>query len=196
MLLVLTRLVAESRPGARIVVPINASQRLAEVAESYGAGVVWTKVAPAYLLNEAALEGAHLAGNAEGGFCFPSFMPALDAVSSLVHLLALLGARDLNLSELLIGLPAVHVVHERVPTPFERKGAVMRRVVEAARGDHVDLVDGVKTFDADGWTLIVPDPEAAITHIYAEGADAAASRARVEQASRDILAALATTDSD
>ena len=123
VLLVFTRLVAESIPGATIVVPINASQRLAEVAEEYGATVVWTKVAPAYLLNEAGIAGGDFAGNAEGGFCFPSFMPALDAVSTLVHLLALLGGRDINLSELVVGLPSVHVVHERVLHPVRAEKA-------------------------------------------------------------------------
>jgi mannose-1-phosphate guanylyltransferase / phosphomannomutase len=195
LLLVLARLVAESVAGARIVVPVNATHRLAEVAEEYGAKVIWTKVAAQYLLNETGIEQGDFAGNAEGGFCFPSFMPALDAVSTLVHLLALLGARDVDLSELVVGLPSVHVVHERVATPFERKGVVMRKVVEAAKGDRLVLIDGVKTFDADGWTLIVPDPEAAVTHVYAEGTDDASSRQRVDQAARDIAAALADADS-
>jgi mannose-1-phosphate guanylyltransferase/phosphomannomutase len=190
LLLVLTRLVAESIPGARIVVPVNASQRLVEIADEYGASVIWTKVAAQYLLNEAGIERGDFAGNAEGGFCFPSFMPALDAISTLVHLLALLGARDLNLSDLVVGLPSVHVVHERVATPFERKGVVMRKVVEAAKGDRLVLIDGVKTFDAGGWTLIVPDPEAAVTHVYAEGIDDASSRQRAEQAAHDITSAL------
>ena len=72
----------------------------------------------------------------------------------------------------------------------------MRRVVEGARGDRLVLIDGVKTFDAFGWTLIVPDPEAAVTHVYAEGWDEASSRSRAEQAAREISEALEVADSE
>ena len=31
------------------------------------------------------------------------------------------------------------------------------------------LVDGVKIVYPDGWALVLPDPELAITHVWAEG---------------------------
>jgi len=100
-----------------------------------------------------------------------------------VHLLALLAARDVDLSELVVGLPSVHVVHERV-APFERKGVVMRKVVEAAKVTP-GLIDGVKTFDAEGWTLIVPDRRQRLPRLRGRFDDAS-SRQRVDQAARDI----------
>ena len=61
-----------------------------------------------------------------------------------------------------------------VPTPWAVKGAVMRTVVEAAGARQVDLTDGVRVVEADGrWALVLPDPSEAVTHVWAEGADAA-----------------------
>ena len=57
-----------------------------------------------------------------------------------------------------------------MPTPWERKGAVMRGVVERAKDLPTVLVDGVKIVYPDGWALVLPDPELAVTHIWAEGA--------------------------
>jgi mannose-1-phosphate guanylyltransferase/phosphomannomutase len=195
-LLVLSRLVAESTPDARLVVPVSATWRVNEVAGEFGAEAVWSKMSTANLLNEAWASDAHFAGNSEGGFCFPSFLPALDAVGTLVHLLAMLAERGGSMSDLLVGLPSVNVVHERVPTPFDQKGAVMRQVLEAARGEEVVLIDGVKTVDPSGWTLIVPDDAAAITHVYAEADDAEGARSRADDAIAQVTAYLGAVRPD
>ena len=39
------------------------------------------------------------------------------------------------------------------------------------------LVDGVKIIEPDGWALVLPDPEEALTHVWAEaGSDVEARR--------------------
>jgi mannose-1-phosphate guanylyltransferase / phosphomannomutase len=186
-LLVLTRLVAESFPSARIVVPVSASWRVNEIATELGAEVVWCKLGTSHLMEVAQETDAHFAANAEGGFSFPSFLPAFDAVATLVHLLTLLAHRGTRLSEHLVGLPEVHIARNTVRTPFEQKGAVMRGLIERARGDEVVLLDGVKTVDASGWTLVVPDPEEPVTLVYAEADSDDAARERARRASNDIL---------
>jgi len=50
------------------------------------------------------------------------------------------------------------MAHESVATPWERKGAVMREMVERAGTRDVVLVDGVKVLHPDGWALVLPDP--------------------------------------
>jgi mannose-1-phosphate guanylyltransferase/phosphomannomutase len=56
-----------------------------------------------------------------------------------------------------------------VPTPWAAKGMVMRTVVEAAEGREIDTTDGVRIVEADGsWTLVLPDPAEAVTHLWAE----------------------------
>jgi mannose-1-phosphate guanylyltransferase/phosphomannomutase len=60
-----------------------------------------------------------------------------------------------------------------MPTPWAAKGSVMRTVVEAASTREIDTTDGVRIVDGDrGWVLILPDPADAVTHLWAEGADA------------------------
>ena len=81
----------------------------------------------------------------------------------------LLAHHGKRLSEVVDGLPRVSMVHETVVTPWDQKGAVMRALVEHTQRPTV-LIDGVKVLHDDAWVLALPDPEEAITHVYAEAA--------------------------
>ncbi len=181
-LLAFVRMVAESEPGAQVAIPVNATWAVNEICTDLGGEVIWAKLVGPHVLDVASSEGVAFAASAEGGYAFPRFLPAYDAVAALVHLLCFLAGRSERLSSIVDSLPASHVVHDVVPTPPEQKGTVMRLLSERARGEDVVLVDGVKTIDVDGWTLVVPDPDLPVTHVYAEGRDDAGSQARLAQA--------------
>ncbi|MGB9112329.1 MAG: sugar phosphate nucleotidyltransferase [Acidimicrobiales bacterium] len=185
-LLVLSRLVAETTPGVRVAVPVSATWKVNEVLSELGGEVVWGQIGAANLMDIAVDSGATLAASTDGRYGFPPFMPAFDAIATLVYVLSMLAESGLSLSGLRKGLPKVHVVHETVVTPSDQKGAVMRWFSERARGEDVILIDGVKLVDASGWTLIVPDVEEPLTHVFAEADDEAASVARAHTALEDV----------
>ena len=62
----------------------------------------------------------------------------------------------------------------------------MRTLVERADPAGLLLLDGVKTIDANGWTLVLPDPESPVTHIHAEAKTRAEADERVERTASDI----------
>jgi mannose-1-phosphate guanylyltransferase/phosphomannomutase len=58
----------------------------------------------------------------------------------------------------------------------------MRTVVEAAGDRTVDTTDGVRIVEPDGgWVLVLPDPADAVTHLWAEGADADTAQALLDE---------------
>jgi mannose-1-phosphate guanylyltransferase / phosphomannomutase len=187
-LLALIRLVGSTTVGARIVVPVSASREVERLCAELGARLSWAKLGASSLNDVVSSGRVDFAGNACGGYSFPEFLPAYDSVATLVHLLDLLAQTGAKISAVAAGLPAPHVAHVEVPTPPEQKGGVMRAVVERAEGGEVVLIDGVKAFDADGWTLIVPDPELPLTHVYAEADDASGSEKRARRAATEIEA--------
>jgi mannose-1-phosphate guanylyltransferase/phosphomannomutase len=169
-LLTLVQLLCETRPQARLALPVSVSNRAERIARDYGASIVWTKLSAAHLMEVAASGDVDFAGSQEGGFIWPTFLPAYDATATLVHLLDLLAQSGRALSTIVAETPDPNVAHEAVPTPWERKGAVMRGVLERAKGHETVLVDGVKVCYDDGWALVLPDPELPVTHVWAEGA--------------------------
>ena len=69
-----------------------------------------------------------------------------------------------------------------MPTPWAAKGSVMRTVVEAAADRTVDTTDGVRIVEPDGgWVSVLPDPAEAVTHLWAEGADADTAQALLDE---------------
>jgi mannose-1-phosphate guanylyltransferase/phosphomannomutase len=120
-----------------------------------------------------------LAASVDGGFIVPHFLPAFDAMATFAKLLELLARTGVRLSKVVAALPRTHVVQETVPTPWEQKGTIMRTLMEQADGELV-LVDGVKVVYPDGWALVLPDPEAPVTHVWAEADSDGDARRRAQ----------------
>ena len=157
------------KAGARLALPVSVSSEAERIAQRYGATIYWTKLSASHLMEVAGSDHLDFAASQEGGFIWPDFLPAYDATATLVKLLDLLAAAERPLSAVADEVPESHMAHEAVPTPWERKGAVMREIVERAKGREVVLVDGVKIIYPDGWALVLPDPELPVTHVWAEG---------------------------
>ena len=127
-----------------------------------------------------------LAASADGGFILPGFLPAFDAAAALVKLMELLALEHTSLADVVAGLPRPHVIHETVVTPWDRKGLVMRSLVEQTKDLRVELIDGVKVWHDDDWILALPDVNEPVTHLWAEGATEAAARGLAEEYARRI----------
>jgi mannose-1-phosphate guanylyltransferase / phosphomannomutase len=175
LLLAIVALIAEAEPTASVAVPVNVTGAVERILTADNA-VVRTKLWGASLMETATARAVMFAGTPDGGCIWPEFLPAYDAAVTLVKLLDLLAATDRSLSSVVASLPAVHVAHETIVTPWERKGTVMREIVERAGSREVELIDGVKVVDGDEWALVLPDPDEALTHVWAEAGSESAAR--------------------
>jgi mannose-1-phosphate guanylyltransferase/phosphomannomutase len=82
------------------------------------------------------------------------------------------------------------MVHEVVPTAWERKGTVMRELIERSGDRDLVLVDGVKVMGDDGWALVLPDPERPAMHVWAEADSDHVARKLAREYARAIRQAL------
>jgi mannose-1-phosphate guanylyltransferase/phosphomannomutase len=185
-LLSLVTLVARSRKGARVALPVSAPRAAERILADAGAELVWTKQSSAHIMDVAESDDITLAATQDGGFIFAEFLPAFDATATFVHLLALLAASDQKLSAVVDDLPKVHVAHETVDTPWEQKGVFMRQLVEKLKDQDVLLVDGVKVELDESWVLVLPDPQEPVTHVWAEGETDAKARGLVQEYARKV----------
>jgi mannose-1-phosphate guanylyltransferase/phosphomannomutase len=170
----------------RVALPVNTSSLAAEIARLGGIEVIQTQISAPALMEKARAGDADLAGDGEGGFVFPHFLPAFDGIAAFVHVLDLLAVTGASLAEVAAAAERSNVVHAEVVTAWEQKGLVMRTLVESASEHEVVLVDGVKIVHDDGWVLCLPDPEDAITHIWAEASSEPAARRLLDEYARRI----------
>ena len=167
-LLLYLHLIADRERSGNIVVPITATSQVEEVVGDR-LGVVRTPASLPELTRAAAEDGVVFAGAPGGGYVFPGFLPAYDAIASLCKLLELLAPVEKPLSELVAALPRPTLIHRQVQCPWALKGTVMRVLNERYADDNIDTTDGIKIFDGRGWVQVLPDGDEPIIHLYAEG---------------------------
>ena len=164
-------LTMRTRPPGRIVVPVTASRAIERMAGEHGFQVTRSR-GTARALTEAALApDVALVGEELGGLIFPSFHPAFDGMSAVVRILEMMARLDVRLHQLTRAVPESHVARLEVPCPDERKGAVMRRLIEATKGADVELIEGVRVRLGEDWVAAIPDADRAIFHVIAEAGD-------------------------
>jgi mannose-1-phosphate guanylyltransferase/phosphomannomutase len=184
-LLLFLRLIASNGHAGKVALPITVTSQADQIAD--GIEIVRTPASLADLTRAAAEDGVVFAGAVGGGYVFPEFLPAYDAMASLCKLLELLAPVRRPLSELVRELPRPTLVHRQVQCPWALKGTVMRILNERFADRDVDLLDGIKVFDERGWAQVLPDPDEPIVHIYAEGATDETS-AELEEELRGLVA--------
>ncbi len=177
---VLAQLALQRRTGI-LLGPATASLAFTMIAEEYGSRFVPTKITPGAVLRAAQHADTVMASDSAGGYCWPDFGLAFDAIFTSVRVLELLAHTRASLSGLRARIPAVSHQAAVEFCPWDVKGRVMRAMMERHLRDRVDLTDGVKVFFDGGWVLVVPDADRPEYHIIASTLDPARSRELVEE---------------
>ncbi len=181
-LLVVLDLVAAETHRGRVALPVTTTRVAQQVCRFHGVQVGWTPTSMDALVNAAAEDNVIFAADGRGGFVVPEFGRTVDGIAAFVKLLGLVARTRLTLSQIDARIPEAHLLRRSIPTPWAAKGSVMRTVVEASAGLSVDTTDGIRVLDPDrGWVLVLPDPAEAVTHLWAEGADADAAQALLDE---------------
>lgn len=138
--------------AATLGVPVTAPDVLEHLAGESEGQVIRTKVNPRALME--VTSGV--------------FQPLFDAVYLLVLVLDYLARKGCTLSEVVRLVPPFHIHKESVFCPWEEKGKVMRKLVEEAREQRAEMIDGVKIFHEYGWVVVLPDADEPVCRVVAE----------------------------
>jgi mannose-1-phosphate guanylyltransferase/phosphomannomutase len=174
LLATMSSLVAQTRPGAKVAVPVTAPSVIEAVMRRTNGVVARTKTDSRFLmtLSSHPAENVAMAGDLDGGFIFPEFHPAFDGMFAFAKTLEMLSWLQRPLSEFSAELPPMYLSAAQVRCPWEVKGKVMRRLTEDSRhtNGRTELIDGIKLTDSEQeWVLVLPDAAEPVFHVYAEG---------------------------
>jgi mannose-1-phosphate guanylyltransferase/phosphomannomutase len=166
----------EAVRGATVAVPAVAPRVIEQLAAERGGKVRRTRNDFGSLMQAAAAERLFFAGHIDGRYSAPRFQAAPDALAALAQLLELLARENRSASEILDVVPPFAVEESTVPCGWDRKGSVMRRLLEEASVG-AGAIDGVPIERDGAWALIWPDDADPVFHLHVEADTAAAAHA-------------------
>jgi mannose-1-phosphate guanylyltransferase / phosphomannomutase len=162
-----------ANPRGTVVVPVNASSAVEQIARRHDATVIRTKANPTALMEASQKPNVVLGGSGEMGFIFPQLHPGFDAMYSIAKLIEMLTIQERSLAQVRSELPRICHKSYTMRCPWKVKGALMRYLVETHPTENLELIDGVKIINHhnDDWVLILPDAGEPLVHIYANSED-------------------------
>jgi len=173
-------------PGGTVAVPVTASSAIDELAQKLKGKVLRTKTNFRSMMEAAHAGKVVMVGERKGGYIFPKFQPAQDAMMSVVKLMEACAKLDSTVSTVLDSLPKTKMLRAHVASQWEFKGTVMRNIIEYAKDHDAELLDGIKIKEKEGWVIIIPDGERPLFHVNAEAKTEEAAKKLIEKYSEMV----------
>jgi mannose-1-phosphate guanylyltransferase/phosphomannomutase len=151
--------------GRTVLVPLSASNAVEKLAGEYHGKVVRTKTSQRDIM------GRLLDRDAKEEL-LDQFTLHFDAVAGLVKLLDYMSVNNVSLSQLVDMLPEIHMHKQEVECNWNAKGKVIRRLIQEHSGAKLEMLEGVKVYNENGWVLVLPDAEKPVCTVISEGANA------------------------
>lgn len=170
-MLVMAYLVMSTYKKGTIAVPVTVSSVIDELARQFDFKIIRTGTSPRNIMKASKEKDVIFVADCNGGFIFPEFQNAFDAMYAVGNLIKMLSQTEFTISMIRREIPSFEVFHKTIPCSWDKKGQAMRNAIEYAKGKKTELIDGVKIFLDNGWVLLLPDPDEAYFHIWAEARD-------------------------
>ncbi|WP_201353314.1 sugar phosphate nucleotidyltransferase [Hydrogenimonas urashimensis] len=118
----------------------------------------------------------------DGNFAFTQFTLHRDAMFATLKIVEMLIRHDIKLSEIGKEIHPFFYKMDKIPCPQAKKGKMMRKFIEIAKGKKHSTVDGVKIWESDtDWILMIPDTYGDYLNLYLQARDNDAGEALYEK---------------
>lgn len=157
-LILLSRLILQKKPGAKIIFDVKVSQALPEDIAAHGGVPIMWKTGHSYIKEKLHSEGAALAGEMSGHVFFvENYYGFDDAIFTALNLVEYFSGQNKSVSELIaetpyyVSSPTLHA-----PCPDDKKYEVVAELTEEFRKEGCKLIDinGARVLFGDGWGLV------------------------------------------
>ncbi len=167
----------------KIGCPIGATSEVDIVAKEYDVEVVRSTTTHGGMMS-LVFDDPEMAfvGGTKGGFIFPEFSFATDAMYATAKILEMLAVSGLRIGELNQSIERLYRLDEYVPCDWDAKGKVMRYAMRET--DHFQrlLIDGIKIhFDLRNWVHLLPSKEFPQFHVAVEADSQERAKALVDE---------------
>ncbi len=157
-IILLSRLVLQKHPGAKIIFDVKVSEALPEDIKAHGGIPIMWKTGHSYIKSKLAEEKAAMAGEMSGHIFFvEDFYGFDDGLFAALKMIEYLSLQDKPLSEIIAGTPYyVSTPTIQVKTTDEDKYKVVDALTKEFKDEGYKVVDinGARVYTDDGWGLV------------------------------------------
>ncbi len=100
---------------------------------------------------------------------YPYLEQVYDPMFVFLRILQYLTLEEKNLSEVKESLPKSNVMSTTIYCSTEEKASIMRVLSTEVDQKKMELIDGIRINEKNGWVLVLPDSTQPLIHLYGEG---------------------------
>ncbi|MCK9478736.1 MAG: sugar phosphate nucleotidyltransferase [Firmicutes bacterium] len=150
-----------AKGGNKVIVsPISGSDTIEKIAMEHDAGVIRCKTGKSNMME--CMQKHNLL----------QFRIMFDAIYAVAKICETLTERKMLLSEMADEIPEIYIVEKEVECIASKKGKVIRSIADIAQQgkyNKIELEEGVKIVNDDGWVLIIPHAQKPACKVISEG---------------------------
>jgi phosphomannomutase/phosphoglucomutase len=157
LLIIFSRDILKSNPGARVIFEVKCSQALVEAIDRAGGVPVMWKTGHSLIKSKMKTEEALLAGEMSGHIFFSDrYYGFDDAIYASLRLIEIMSRHEGTLSSLLADVPVYFTTPEiRLESTDQEKFSVVEKMGEYFKDKYEVIdIDGVRVLFNDGWGLV------------------------------------------
>ncbi|MBS7249176.1 MAG: phosphoglucosamine mutase [Candidatus Freyarchaeota archaeon] len=181
---------ALSKKRGKIVANVSSSMIIQEQAEALGGEVVYERVGDVFMTEAMKRHKAIFGIEPSGHFYSNRFYPFDDGIQSSLLLAEIISKQEKALSRLVDEIPKYPMIEETVKCADEKKFKVVEGIKEKLerRGYQLNLMDGVRVDQKEGWFIVRPSNTQPLIRVTVE----AKTESKLKELKNEILALLKT----
>jgi len=152
-----------------VVANISTTNAIDDIAKTYGAVVIRTKIGEVYVAEEIKKEGAIIGGEGNGGIIYPKVGFNRDSLAGIALILSLMAKSKKKISEISDEIPRYYLVKNKIECEsVDAANDFIEKIKDRFQKDSLDLTEGVKVLRKDGWLHLRPSNTEPIIRVFSE----------------------------
>ncbi len=159
-----------SRAPGKVIVNIQTTKAVEDVAKSHGCQIAYSPVGEVNVTSKMLAEGAIIGGEgSSGGVIWPVVHPCRDSFASMALMLEMMALRSENIDEILAKLPQYFSGNMKFSCSASKAQNIIRKLGAKYADQNPLKMDGIRIDFKDSWILIRPSNTEPIIRLIAEG---------------------------
>ncbi|MCK5835065.1 MAG: phosphoglucosamine mutase [Lentisphaeria bacterium] len=169
IVLVTEHLLSQSKGEGKVVVNIQTTKSVGDIAAKYGCECHYTPVGEINVTQQILKHGAIIGGEGgSGGIIFPKVHPGRDSFTGMALILEMMAMRKQTLAEIMTTIPTYENRGFKIPCSGEKAQRLIRHLSKKYEELSPDTIDGLRINFETSWILIRSSNTEPIIRLYVE----------------------------